>query len=176
MKGDTLENETKCNNLIRIIMLMLLTSILAMLGSPSGLRPYEAAAQSSVKSGSVGTEASGSGVPLMVDVGADKCIPCKMMAPTLEELKKNYSQSVQIKFVDVWKNPGAEKPYRVRMIPTQIFYDPSGKELFRHEGYYSKEDIIGKFKELGFDLKKNPESGIESPTKKQTAPAKRAKR
>ncbi len=114
-------------------------------------------------------------LPLLVDVGADKCIPCKMMAPTLEELRKDYSQSVQIKFVDVWKNPGAEKPYRVRMIPTQIFYDTSGKELFRHEGYFSKEDIIGKFKELGFEVKKNAESGVTSPSKKETVPAKGAK-
>ena len=98
-------------------------------------------------------------LPRLVDVGADKCIPCKMMAPTLEELKNDYSRSVHIMFVDVWKNPGAEKPYRVRMIPTQIFYDPSGKELFRHEGYYSKENILGKFKDLGFEVKKDTEPG-----------------
>ena len=37
-------------------------------------------------------------------------------------------------------------------MPTQIFYDSSGKELFRHEGFYSKEDILGKWNELGVDL------------------------
>ncbi len=115
-------------------------------------------------------------LPLLVDVGADKCIPCKMMAPTLEELKKDYSQSVRIKFVDVWKNPGAEKPYRVRMIPTQIFYDPSGKELFRHEGYYSKENILEKFNELGFEVKKDTELETKSPSKIGSTPAKGAKR
>ena len=162
---------------IRIKMLMLLASVLAALLSSSGLCFKEALAQSSAaKSRTAEAQPAASGLPLMVDVGADKCIPCKMMAPTLEELKKDYSQSVQIKFVDVWKNPGAEKPYRVRMIPTQIFYDPSGKELFRHEGYYSKEDILGKFKELGFDVKKNPEPGTESSSTKETAPPKSGKR
>jgi len=161
----------------RIKMLMLLASVLAALLSSSGLSFKEALAQSSAaKSRAAEAQPAASGLPLMVDVGADKCIPCKMMAPTLEELNKDYSQSVQIKFLDVWKNPGAEKPYRVRMIPTQIFYDPSGKELFRHEGYYSKEDIIAKFKDLGFDVKRNAEVATESPLKKETVPPKGTKR
>jgi len=169
------EDNKNCKNPSRIIMVILLAFVLAMLGSSGGPGLKEAEAQSSAKSGSTGTATGGSGLPLMVDVGADKCIPCKMMAPTLEELKKDYSQSVQIKFVDVWKNPGAEKPYRVRMIPTQIFYDPSGKELFRHEGFYSKEDILGKFKELGFEVKKDAETRTESPSKKGASAAKDAK-
>ena len=157
-------------------MLTMLACVLAMLVTPGGPGLKEAMAQASAKSMSAGAPPSGSGLPLMVDVGADKCIPCKMMAPTLEELTKDYSQSVQIKFVDVWKNPGAEKPYKVRMIPTQIFYDPSGKELFRHEGYYSKEDILGKFKELGFEVNKDTELGTTPPSKKGAPAAKGAKR
>ena len=157
-------------------MLLMLACMLAIPGPPGGPGLKEAEAQSSGKGGGAAGAASGSALPLMVDVGADKCIPCKMMAPTLEELTKDYSQSVQTKFVDVWKNPGAEKPYRVRMIPTQIFYDPSGKELFRHEGYYSKEDIIAKFKDLGFDVKRNAEVATESPLKKETVPPKGTKR
>ena len=171
-----MKNNRNWKNPSRTLMVILLVFVLAMLGSAGGPGLKQAGAQSSTKSGSTGTATGGSGLPLMVDVGADKCIPCKMMAPTLEELKKDYSQSIQIKFVDVWKNPGAEKPYRVRMIPTQIFYDPSGKELFRHEGYYSKEDIIAKFKDLGFDVKRNAEVATESPLKKETVPPKGTKR
>ena len=171
-----MENNKNTENPSRIIMVVMLAFILAMAGSTGGLGLKQAEAQSPAKSGSPGAEASGSSLPLLVDVGADKCIPCKMMAPTLEELKKDYSQSVQIKFVDVWKNPGAEKPYRVRMIPTQIFYNPSGKELFRHEGFYSKEDILGKFKELGFEVKKDAEPRTQSPSKKGAPAAKGAKR
>lgn len=92
-------------------------------------------------------------LPKLIDLGADKCIPCKMMAPVLEELKKEYAGRMNVEFIDVWKNPDAGKPYGIEMIPTQIFYDASGKELFRHTGFYGKEDILGKWKELGVDLK-----------------------
>lgn len=88
-------------------------------------------------------------LPKLIDLGADKCIPCKMMAPILEELKKEYAGRMNVEFIDVWKNPDAGKQYGIEMIPTQIFYDADGKELFRHMGFFSKEDILGKWKELG---------------------------
>ncbi len=91
-------------------------------------------------------------VPRLVDLGADKCIPCKKMAPILEELKKEYGGRMEVEFIDVWKNPDAGKAYGIEVIPTQIFYDAGGKELFRHVGFFGKEDILGKWKELGVDL------------------------
>ena len=92
-------------------------------------------------------------LPRLVDLGAGKCIPCKKMAPILEELKKEQAGKLEVEFIDVWKDPEAGKPYRILMIPTQIFFDAKGKELFRHEGFYSKEDILTKWKELGVELK-----------------------
>jgi thioredoxin 1 len=91
-------------------------------------------------------------VPRLVDLGAGKCIPCKKMAPILEELKKEYAGRMEVEFIDVWKNPDAGKAYGVEMIPTQIFYDVSGTELFRHTGFYGRDDILGKWKELGVEL------------------------
>lgn len=93
-------------------------------------------------------------LPRLVDLGADKCIPCKMMAPILEELKKKYAGVFNVEFIDVWKNPDAAEQYGIRVIPTQIFFDASGKELFRHEGFFSKEDILAKWKEHGVGLTK----------------------
>jgi len=93
-----------------------------------------------------------SGLPRLVDLGADKCIPCKMMAPVLEELKEQYKGRLEVVFIDVWKNPDAGGQYGIKLIPTQILYDAAGKELFRHEGFFSKEDILAKFKEFGVDL------------------------
>ncbi len=87
-------------------------------------------------------------------MGADKCIPCKMMAPVLEELKKEYTGILQVDFVDAWKNPNEASKYGVRGIPTQIFYDISGKERGRHMGFISKEDILKGFEQLGISLKK----------------------
>ena len=91
-------------------------------------------------------------LPKLIDLGADKCIPCKMMAPILEELKAEYAGRMEVQFIDVWKNPDAGKRYGIQLIPTQIFFDASGTELFRHSGFFSKEDILATWKELGVDL------------------------
>jgi thioredoxin 1 len=91
-------------------------------------------------------------LPRLVDLGAGKCIPCKKMAPILEELKKEYAGRMEVEFIDVWQNPDAGKAYGVEMIPTQIFYDASGKELDRHTGFFGKKDILAKWKELGVEL------------------------
>ncbi|MCK5225756.1 MAG: thioredoxin family protein [Planctomycetes bacterium] len=91
-------------------------------------------------------------LPRLIDLGADKCIPCKMMAPILEELKQEYANKFEVEFFDVWKNSDAAKKYAIRIIPTQIFFDASGKELFRHEGFLSKKDILTKWKELGVEF------------------------
>ena len=91
-------------------------------------------------------------LPRLVDLGAGKCIPCKMMAPILEELKSQYQDRLEVVFIDVWENPDQAKKYGISLIPTQIFFDASGKELFRHEGFFSKEDILAKWKEFGVNL------------------------
>jgi len=97
----------------------------------------------------------GKGLPVMIDLGSDQCIPCKMMTPILEELKSKYVGTLAVHFLDVRKLPALSKLYKIQLIPTQIFYDASGKELFRHEGFYAKEDILAKWKELGIDIQ-NP--------------------
>ena len=91
-------------------------------------------------------------IPHLLDLGAGKCIPCRMMKPILEELTKEYEGRMRVTFIDVWENPDAGEKYGIRIIPTQIFYDTQGKELFRHEGFFSKKDILEKFKELGIEL------------------------
>jgi thioredoxin 1 len=95
---------------------------------------------------------TGKGLPVMIDLGSDQCIPCKMMAPILEELKTEYTDKLSVHFLDVRKLPALSKAYNIKLIPTQIFYDSSGKELFRHEGFYAKEDIIAKWREFDIEL------------------------
>ncbi len=77
----------------------------------------------------------------MVDLGADKCVPCKLMAPILDKLRKEYTEKAAILFIDVWKEPDQAKKYGIRTIPTQIFFDKSGKEQYRHAGFMSEADI-----------------------------------
>lgn len=86
-------------------------------------------------------------LPRLVDIGADKCVPCKKMAPILVELRQDYAGLVDVQFVDVWKDPDAGKPYRIRLIPTQVFFDRDGKEVFRHEGFFAREEIEKVFRE-----------------------------
>jgi len=95
-------------------------------------------------------------LPRLVDLGADKCIPCKMMAPILAELDKEYAGQLNVVFIDVWKNRAEGTRYGIQLIPTQIFFDASGKELFRHEGFYAKKDILAKWAELGVKLAPSP--------------------
>ena len=102
--------------------------------------------------GSVETPRIGAGLPRLLDLGSVSCIPCKMMAPILEELKKEYAGRLRVDFIDVWENPDAGKPYGIRLIPTQVFLAPDGKELWRHEGFLGKEEILAKWRELGVSL------------------------
>jgi len=93
-------------------------------------------------------------IPRLLDLGATKCVPCKMMKPILEELKSAYAGKLEVVFIDVWENAEAAKQYGVESIPTQIFFNETGKELYRHVGFMAKEDILAKWKELGFNLEK----------------------
>jgi thioredoxin 1 len=90
--------------------------------------------------------------PALVDVGSKQCIPCKMMEPVLEELKVEYAGVLRVEFIDVQVDPETAVKLGVRGIPTQIFYDASGKERYRHMGYISKENILAAFKKLGVEL------------------------
>ena len=91
-------------------------------------------------------------LPRLLDLGADKCIPCKMMAPILEELRKNFAGRLEVEFIDVWKREEEAQRYGVKMIPTQIFYAADGRELQRHMGFISKDEILATWKRLGYDL------------------------
>jgi thioredoxin 1 len=99
-----------------------------------------------------GGESARSGLPRLVDLGAGKCIPCKAMKPILDELMSTHAEHFETVFIDVWENKEAGKEHGVRMIPTQIFLDEEGNELFRHEGFFSKEEILNAWKELGYNF------------------------
>jgi len=89
------------------------------------------------------------GLPRLVELGSKSCIPCKMMAPILEELKKEYAGRLQVDFIDVWENPDAGKRYGIRVIPTQVFFDASGQETFRHEGFFPQDEIEKQLAQMG---------------------------
>jgi thioredoxin 1 len=98
---------------------------------------------------SISPPAPGKGRVTMIDLGATECIPCKMMAPILEELKTEYAGKADILFIDVWKNPEQAKKYGVQAIPTQIFFDRDGREVFRNVGFMDKRRIVDTLSGLG---------------------------
>lgn len=85
----------------------------------------------------------------LVDLGAKTCVPCKMMVPILDELEREYADRAAILFIDILDNPEAGRKYGIQLIPTQIFYDASGKEVFRHEGFMDKAAIVAQLDKLG---------------------------
>jgi len=91
------------------------------------------------------------GTVTMLDLGADKCIPCKMMAPIIEKLKKDYDGKADIIFIDVWKDPKQAERFKISSIPTQIFFNKEGKEVSRHVGFFKEAAIIEKLKSLGVE-------------------------
>lgn len=134
----------------RSVWTLLVFFLLLPLGACSQTESSASAEPSAV--GQVGS-AEAQGLPRLVDLGADKCIPCKMMAPILDELEEEYAGCMGVQFIDVWKHREKAAEYGVQMIPTQIFYDETGKELFRRSGFIGKEDILAKWRELGYDFK-----------------------
>ena len=90
-----------------------------------------------------------SGRPVLADFGRGTCIPCKAMKPILDELTITYKDRAEILFFDIDKYRDLTNEYQVRLIPTQVFFDKSGNEIWRHEGFLGKDKIIEKLKELG---------------------------
>lgn len=114
------------------------------------------------------------GIPIVIDFGADSCIPCKEMAPVLKELNTELQGKAIIKFVDVWKYQQLAQGYPISLIPTQIFIDAegnpytpkdpqamqmkmytsrdNGEHIFTaHEGGMTKDQILRVLKEMGLE-------------------------
>jgi thiol-disulfide isomerase/thioredoxin len=90
-----------------------------------------------------------SGKPSLVDFGAVGCRICIMMAPILEELKEEYKGLCNVEFINVYENQVLAQRYGIQSIPVQVFFDKDGREIYRHVGFYSKDDILAKLSEIG---------------------------
>ena len=95
------------------------------------------------------TQALSSGKPTVIDLGARTCIPCKKMAPILESLSGEYRGKASVLFIDVHKDQAAAEKFRIKMIPTQIFFNAQGKEVKRHIGFMDKPGILRELKAAG---------------------------
>ena len=92
-----------------------------------------------------------------VELGSVSCIPCKMMQPIMKAVEEDYGDQIEIVFYDVWKDATPGKKYDIRVIPTQVFLDESGKEFYRHEGFLPKENIDSLLVKKGLKIKTKTE-------------------
>jgi len=90
-----------------------------------------------------------SGKPSVIDFGRGGCRPCDMMTPILAELHKTYAEQCNVLFSHVGDEPLLAARYNVQSIPVQVFFDRDGKEVFRHVGFFPKEQMLAKLTELG---------------------------
>lgn len=125
----------------RAFRLMVLIGILC--GAPMGKNPSAAEAVKDFD------KLPARGMVSMIDLGAKKCIPCKMMAPILTKMETEYRGRAAIVFIDVWENRAQASRFGVRSIPTQIFFDEEGKEQYRHVGFMAEKDIAAQLKKMG---------------------------
>jgi thioredoxin 1 len=91
-------------------------------------------------------------IPRLLELGSSRCMSCIEMAKVLDALRASQGVRLKVDFIDVFEQPEAGDRYKISLIPTQIFYDTAGKEIFRHTGYFAHDDILAKFRELGVKI------------------------
>lgn len=96
-------------------------------------------------------QAISNGKPTLAEFGRGVCIPCKEMKPILEELSVEYKGELNVVIVEVDDNVDLTRQFGIMMIPTQIFLDSEGEEVFRHIGFYPKEEIIAQLEKMGIE-------------------------
>jgi thioredoxin 1 len=94
-------------------------------------------------------QALGRGKPIVADFGKGTCTPCKVMKTILDALAKEYEGKAEMLVLDIRKYPMLADRCGVRFIPTQVFYDGGGNEVYRHEGPMTKDAIRSQLAKLG---------------------------
>ena len=127
---------------IRGFILFLLAGVLSVSCNAAGPKADE-------KDGNTG--ATENYLVTFVELGSVRCIPCKMMQPIMKDIEKDFTGRVKVVFHDVWTPEGEPfgRTYKIRVIPTQIFLDRKGKEYFRHQGFFPREQLVKILKQKG---------------------------
>jgi len=130
------------NTTIRGIALFLMAGVISMSCSAASTKTDEK---------DKSTAAAENILVTFVELGSVRCIPCKLMQPVMKDIEKDYAGQVKVVFHDVWTPEGEPfgQTYKIRVIPTQVFLDKEGKEYFRHEGFFPKEELVKILKQKG---------------------------
>ncbi len=95
------------------------------------------------------SKAKAEGRIVMLELGSVGCIPCEQMKPVMHKLRETYANKIEVIFIDVRRENKTGRRFGVNMIPTQVFLDKAGKEVHRHIGFYSYEEIVPVLKKAG---------------------------
>lgn len=88
-------------------------------------------------------------LPILIELSIDGCPPCKSMEPIIKNIEEEFREKLVVKRINITKNPSEAKIYKTSLYPTQILFDAQGKEVLRHEGFLSKEDIVTAINKIG---------------------------
>jgi len=123
--------------------------------SPMEAQPKDhgeaASPERSIKESSSAPKASA--LPRLVELGSTTCMACKEMKPILEALKQELKGKLSVEIIDINETPEAADQYHIQLIPTQIFFDAQGNEVYRHEGFMPKEEILAQLQKMGVPVK-----------------------
>jgi thioredoxin 1 len=100
--------------------------------------------------------AAGNAKVTFVELGSDKCIPCKEMRPVMDAIQAAFGEQIEIVFYDVWEDQSPAEEYGIQYIPTQVFLDEDGEEFHRHTGFYPQEEIEALLIEHGLEKVATP--------------------
>jgi thioredoxin 1 len=103
------------------------------------------------------------GLPKMWDFGSTTCLPCKTMKQILDPMISDYKDKVDIRIIDVYKEKEQTKEFKIVTIPTQVFIDASGKELYRHIGVYPRDSIETCFRKFSFPVVPSTSPPVQTP-------------
>jgi len=89
------------------------------------------------------------GKPMVVDFGSNSCIPCRQLRPVLQKVRKDHTGKLEVLIIDIRNNQKLASDYQIQVIPTVVFFDPAGKEVFRHQGFMSEDKVKEQLAKMG---------------------------
>lgn len=90
-----------------------------------------------------------SGTWTVIEFGGPTCVPCKRMQPILAELQQHFGARARFRNFYVTQYAKESRPYKVMAMPTQVVFDPSGREVARHIGFWEEGDFLAALAKAG---------------------------
>ena len=88
--------------------------------------------------------------PAIYEFSRKLCPICRETEQVLLEVQGKYGEQFQVRVLYIDEDIKLFRQYQITIVPTQVFLDASGKEVFRHEGLFPREKLVVKLRELGF--------------------------